>query len=228
VLRTPTPPAPQRLWRSPPTRRSSALRSGSAARRPPGSPRSIRSDEEKMLERVLREIPKLTDAASAPTSRTTRLTTSRRQARLTRCARLARPPASERPGRRRAPSGPRVRHARCPALLRLRAGSGRRRLGRRPRDRALRQADGRRRHRQAPRALADRSGQDRGLRAKEPEPHHDPQPPDIAARRRTWAGYDELTAPEVIALLAEGDDDRAEQVRSSRAHKNRGRRPDGR
>ena len=37
-----------------------------------------------------------------------------------------------------------------------------------------------------------------------------------------WAGYDELTAAEVQSVLAEGDDDRAEQVRSyERSHKNR-------
>jgi Domain of unknown function (DUF892) len=37
-----------------------------------------------------------------------------------------------------------------------------------------------------------------------------------------WAGYDELTAAEVQAVLSEGDDDRAERVRSyERAHKNR-------
>jgi ferritin-like metal-binding protein YciE len=37
-----------------------------------------------------------------------------------------------------------------------------------------------------------------------------------------WAGYDELTAAEVIAVLSEGDDDRAKAVRSyERAHKNR-------
>jgi hypothetical protein len=37
-----------------------------------------------------------------------------------------------------------------------------------------------------------------------------------------WAGYDELTGAEVVAVVSEGDDDRAEQVRSyERAHKNR-------
>jgi ferritin-like metal-binding protein YciE len=37
-----------------------------------------------------------------------------------------------------------------------------------------------------------------------------------------WAGYDELTAAEVIAVLSEGDDDRAKDVRSyERAHKDR-------
>jgi ferritin-like metal-binding protein YciE len=37
-----------------------------------------------------------------------------------------------------------------------------------------------------------------------------------------WAGYDELTAAEVQAVLSEGDDDRAQLVRSyERSHKNR-------
>jgi ferritin-like metal-binding protein YciE len=37
-----------------------------------------------------------------------------------------------------------------------------------------------------------------------------------------WAGYDELTASEVQAVLSEGDDERAKQVRTyERAHKNR-------
>ena len=37
-----------------------------------------------------------------------------------------------------------------------------------------------------------------------------------------WAGYDELTAAEVIAVLSEGDDDRSKDVRSyEHAHKNR-------
>jgi hypothetical protein len=37
-----------------------------------------------------------------------------------------------------------------------------------------------------------------------------------------WAGYDELTAEEVIAVLSEGDDDRTKDVRSyKRTHKNR-------
>jgi hypothetical protein len=37
-----------------------------------------------------------------------------------------------------------------------------------------------------------------------------------------WAGYDELTAAEVTAVLSEGDEDRSKDVRSyERAHKNR-------
>jgi ferritin-like metal-binding protein YciE/uncharacterized protein (DUF433 family) len=41
-------------------------------------------------------------------------------------------------------------------------------------------------------------------------------------RDEPWAGYDELTADDVIAALSEGDDDRAKDVRSyERAHKDR-------
>ena len=37
-----------------------------------------------------------------------------------------------------------------------------------------------------------------------------------------WAGYDELTAAEVQAVLSEGDDERVKQVRAyERSHKNR-------
>jgi ferritin-like metal-binding protein YciE len=37
-----------------------------------------------------------------------------------------------------------------------------------------------------------------------------------------WAGYDELTAAEIQTVLADGDDDRAQQVRAyERSHKNR-------
>ena len=37
-----------------------------------------------------------------------------------------------------------------------------------------------------------------------------------------WPGYDELTVSEVQAVLSEGDDDRAKQVRTyERDHKNR-------
>ena len=43
-----------------------------------------------------------------------------------------------------------------------------------------------------------------------------------------WPGYDELTADEVQAVLAEGDEDRVNQTRSyERAHKNRANRPAG-
>ena len=45
---------------------------------------------------------------------------------------------------------------------------------------------------------------------------------DILRGDEPWPGYDELTAAEVQAVLSEGDDERAQQVRTyERAHKNR-------
>ena len=45
---------------------------------------------------------------------------------------------------------------------------------------------------------------------------------DTLRGEEPWAGYDELTATEIQAVLAEGDDDRARQVRTyERSHKNR-------
>jgi ferritin-like metal-binding protein YciE len=45
---------------------------------------------------------------------------------------------------------------------------------------------------------------------------------DTLRGNEPWAGYDELTAAEVQAVLSEGDDERAQQVRAyERGHKNR-------
>jgi ferritin-like metal-binding protein YciE len=45
---------------------------------------------------------------------------------------------------------------------------------------------------------------------------------DTLRGNEPWAGYDELTAAEVQAVLSEGDDERAQQVRAyERSHKNR-------
>ena len=45
---------------------------------------------------------------------------------------------------------------------------------------------------------------------------------DTLRGNEPWAGYDELTAAEVQAVLSEGDDERAQQVRTyERSHKNR-------
>ena len=45
---------------------------------------------------------------------------------------------------------------------------------------------------------------------------------DALRGNEPWAGYDELTAAEVQAVLSEGDDERAQQVRAyERSHKNR-------
>ena len=63
------------------------------------------------------------------------------------------------------------------------------------------------------------------LRAQEPEPHHDPRAASARCRATSRGpGYDELTAAEVQAVLSDGDDDddRVKEVRSyERAHKNR-------
>ena len=160
------------------------LASGSATTRRSGWPRRSCADEQKMLERVLREIPKLTDAVVRADVKGRAPTTSPPPAPARRSARPARRPrrrpqddrgrqADGAPG----PQGPGRRAGR-------RRDQGRRRLRGRPRDRALRLADGRGDHRPPRRTLADRSGQDRRLRAQEPEPHDGPGPSQLAARRR--------------------------------------------
>ena len=176
---------------------------------------SIRADEEKMLERVLREIPKLTDAVvraevkgdpsfEVSHDRCARAATRRAKAgtRAKRTARQARkvPGAAQAEGSSRAPWRPRAtsrsRATTSSPPRRSPAGSpsSRRSTSRRSTPTSART-------RTAPRS----SAASRTLRGDEP-----------------WAGYDELTAAEVQAVLAEGDDDRARQVRSyERSHKNR-------
>ena len=145
---------------------------------------SIRADEEKMLERVLREIPKLTDAVVRAEVKgdpsydvtTTGAADAVREAGEAVDRRRARPHAAKRTARQ-ARKVPGVAQAEGP-------DQGRRRVRGRPRDRALRRAHRRGDHRQARRAVADRPGQGRRLRAQEPEPRHGPQPHRHAARRR--------------------------------------------
>ena len=133
---------------------------------------SIRADEEKMLERVLREIPKLTDAVVAPTSYDDRSPRRRRDRR------------SARPER---PSGPRARPARCRASprpkARSRAPSRPRATSRSPATTALTADEI---IEPAGRALADRPGQGRLLRAPAREPHDGagPRSPRCAATSR--------------------------------------------
>jgi ferritin-like metal-binding protein YciE len=125
---------------------------------------SIRADEEKMLDRVLREIPKLTDAVvrEAGPGREEDGTHHRGpgQAHVT-------------PG----PQAPRRRPGRGP-------DQGRRRGRIRPGDPALRPAHRGGNRRQAGRAVANRLGQGRRVRAQEREPHHGAQPHQYPPRRR--------------------------------------------
>jgi len=177
---------------------------------------SIRADEEKMLQRVLRELPKLTDAvvradidgsgsydvtttgAAEATKRTTRKATAatKRTARQTRKV----------PGVARAEGqvkGAAASESDLPIARydKLTAEEITQRLN------ELSQID------LAKVDAYERRGQNRStilgrigtLRTSEP-----------------WPGYDELTAAEVQAVLAEGDDDRATRVRAyERDHKNR-------
>ena len=176
-----------------------------------------------MLERVLREIPKLTDAVvradvngdpSYDVTKTGAADAVREAGEAARRPRARRPRSAKRTARQ-ARKVPGV--AQAEGQIKGAVASEER-----PRDRALRRAHRRRDHRQAGRALADRPGQDRRLRAQEPEPHHVLSRVTSLRGDEPWAGYDELTAAEVQAVLAEGDDERANQVRAyERAHKNR-------
>ena len=55
----------RRRWRSPPTPRWPGSRAPPATPRPSGSPTSVLGDEQRMLDRLLREIPRLTDAVAS-------------------------------------------------------------------------------------------------------------------------------------------------------------------
>jgi ferritin-like metal-binding protein YciE len=177
---------------------------------------SIRGDEEKMLQRILRELPKLTDAvvgadvrgngsydvATTGAAETTRRTARKAGAATKRTARQAR----KVPGVARAEGeikGAAASERDLPIARydKLTAEEIAKRLN------ELSQID------LAKVDAYERRGQNRStilgristLRTSEP-----------------WPGYDELTAAEIRAVLAEGDDDRAGRVRAyERDHKNR-------
>jgi ferritin-like metal-binding protein YciE len=177
---------------------------------------SIRGDEEKMLQRVLRELPKLTDAVvgadvkgrgsydvtTTGAAETTRRTARKAGAATKRTARQARkvPGVAQAEGEIKgaAASERDLPIARYDTLT---AEAIAKRLN------ELSQID------LAKVDAYERRGQNRStilgrigtLRTREP-----------------WPGYDELTAAEIQSVLAEGDDDRAGQVRAyERDHKNR-------
>ena len=184
---------------------------------------SIRADEEKMLDRVLREIPKLTDAvvraevegnpsfvatttgaggavrAVERVAKTTARTTAARAKRTSRQARKV-PGVAQAEGQIKGAVATEADLA-IPRYDQLTADEIVGKLA------ALSQID------LAKVDAYERKNENRttvlnrisALRGDEP-----------------WPGYDELTADEVQAVLSEGDDDRAEQVRSyERSHKNR-------
>ena len=158
---------------------------------------SILADEEKMLARVLREIPQAD---------------RRRDRRQGRFDVATREPAPARPSRRASegdqagrppdPQGPGRRAGRGP-------GQGRRRLRGRSRDRALRRADRRRDHAAGcpssrrstwPRSIPTSAGTRTAPRCSTA----------ISSLRgdEPWPGYDELNVSEIRSALAEADDDR--------------------
>ena len=184
---------------------------------------SIRGDEEKMLERVLREIPKLTDAvvgAEVEDDPSYEVTTTGAADALREVDRAARDGATRTAARakRTARQGRRVPGvARAEGQVKGSVAS--------EADLAIARYD---------KLTADE------ITAKLPELSQiDLAKIDAYERKhqnRTtilsrvtslrgdepWAGYDELTAAEVIAVLSEGDDGRARDVRGyERAHKNR-------
>src|SRR5215217_1386238 len=149
---------------------------------------SIRADEEKMLERITRELPKLTDAVvkadvkgehtfdvSKTGAADAARTTGRKAAPVLETSKVCSPltsafttasvsfvgQAAVAPGAQGAGRGPG-------------RGRGQARRGRRGRSRhrALRLAQRRRDHEQAPEPLADRAGEGRRLRAQAREPDH--------------------------------------------------------
>ena len=223
VLKTQRTRARLRRWRSPRTRRSNGSRMPWVMMRRPIWPKRILADEERMLQRIMREIPKLTEAvvraevkgqpsyditttgagdavkeAAAATNSAVRKTTAATK----RTARQARkvPGVAQVEGQvKGAVSG-----ADDLAIARYDNLTADEITAKLP---ALSQID------LAKIDSYERKNQRRTtilsrittLRGNEP-----------------WPGYDELTASEVQAVLAEGDDERVKEVLSyERAHKDR-------
>jgi ferritin-like metal-binding protein YciE len=173
---------------------------------------SILADEEKMLQRVLREIPKLTDAVvgadvkgqpSYDVATTGAADATKRTARAAkRTARKARkvPGVAQAEGQVKGA----VASAGDLAIARYDSLTADEIVGRLSElsQVDLAKVDSYERRHENRTTVLDRIGT---LRGNEP-----------------WPGYDELTAAEVQAVLGEGDEDRAKQVRTyERAHKNR-------
>jgi ferritin-like metal-binding protein YciE len=173
---------------------------------------SIRADEEKMLARILREIPKLTDAVtgaeikgepSYDVSETGAADTVRAAAKSTkRAARKARkvPGVAQAEGQVKGAvaSEDDLAIARYDSLTADEITSRLSELSQVD----LAKVDSYERRHQNRTTVLERVS---SLRGDEP-----------------WAGYDELTVSEVQAVLSEGDDERAKEVRNyERAHKNR-------
>ena len=184
---------------------------------------SILADEQRMLERVLREIPKLTDAVvradvdgdSSYDVRTTGAAEALREVGEAARTKTTKTAASAKRTARQARKVPGVARAEGQikgavaseedlAIVRYDALTAEEIIGRLP---ELSQID------LAKIQAYERKNQDRTTILSRVTSLQGDEP---------WAGYDELTAAEVIAVLSEGDEDRSKDVRSyERAHKNR-------
>jgi ferritin-like metal-binding protein YciE len=184
---------------------------------------SIRADEEKMLERVMREIPRLTDVVvgadvkgeSSYDVTTTGVADSARDAGRATKAGARKTTTTTKRTARQARKVPGVARAEGQvkgavasegdlAIARYDALTAEEILGKLA---GLSQVD------LAKVEAYERRHQNRNTVLSRVETLRGDEP---------WAGYDELTAGEVQAVLSEGDDARAEQVRSyERSHKNR-------
>ena len=211
--RTPRTPAPPRRWRSRPTRRWSTWRTRSATTTTAKLAASIRADEERMLERVLRELPKLaravvrsevdgdpsydiTETGAADAVRETAAASKR----ATRSAK-----ASAKRTARQTRKVPGVARAEGQAKGAL-ASEG---------DLAIAGYDKLTAEEivgQAGRAVADRPRQGQGLRAQERRPLDRPGADHALQGDEPWPGYDELTVEEIRAAV--GDDERAREQRA--------------
>ena len=177
---------------------------------------SILADEERMLQRVLREIPKLTDAvvgadvngepsydiASTGAAEATKETARKTTAAVKRTARTARkvPGVAQAEGQIKGA----VAAEGDLAIARYDSLTAEEIVGRLSElsQIDLAKVDSYERRHQNRTTVVDRIST---LRSDEP-----------------WPGYDELTVAEVQAVLSEGDDERAKQVRAyERAHKSR-------
>ena len=184
---------------------------------------SIRADEERMLARILREIPKLTDAVvradvngdSTYDVKTTGAADAVREAGEVARRQTSKTAASAKRTARRARKVPGV--ARAEGQIKGAVAS--------EKDLAIARYDTLTAE-EITAKLADLSQVD--LAKIDAYERKNQNRTTILSRVTSlrsdepWAGYDELTAAEVIAVLSGGDDDRAKDVRSyERAHKNR-------
>ena len=222
--RTPRTPAPPRRWRSRPTPRSSTWPGRSATTTTAELAASIRADEEQMLDRVLRELPKLARRGRAFRGRRQAVLRRHRDRRGRRRARDGRRrPSRPRAARRRAPSARLARPARCRASRGPRARSRARSRPRGSGDRAATTSSPPRRS-PASSPGSRRSTWPRSTPTSASTTNRTTVLSRISALQgdEPWPGYDELTVDEIQCRPRRATTTAPSEVRRyERAHKNR-------